>query len=256
MSVEAALSLVVVLTALAGLAGPWVLRRLPEPAPDAPLRPDVADEPEKPGLLQRAPATHKIPYAELAARRGLGVRLMLATAVVAAVVAFRVEWGWDLLVAMPLVPVGVLLAYVDWRTTYLPTRIIAPAYAVAVVTILVAGLGSGDHDDLLRAVIGWAIYGGAFLLFWLVFPGGWGYGDVRLAGVLGLVLGSLGWPELYVGLMGGVLLGGLGGLVLTLVNRSFRKRFSYGPFMIAGAFLAMAFGSAITDALGYGSLMR
>lgn len=255
MSVEVAQLLAGLACGLVGWFGPWVLRRLPEPAPDAPVNPDIAAEDPKPGVFQRAPVVRKIPYADLAARPGLGIRLAVATAVVGLLVAYRVEWSWDLLVALPLVPAGVLLAYVDWQTTYLPTRIIAPSYAVAIVTILIAGLASGDHDDLLRAVIGWAVYGGSFLLFWLVFPGGWGYGDVRLSGVLGLVLGALGWSELYVGILGGVLLGGLGGLVLTLVNRSFRKRFSYGPFMLAGALLAITAGKAITDALGYGSVM-
>jgi len=253
-STEIAQALVALLAALvAGWASPGVLVRLPEPAPEAPLNPDVSEEP---GLFERAAVPQKVLYADLARRPRLGLWLGSVTLVVAAVVSFRVEWSWDLLVALPLVPALVLLAYVDGQTTYLPTRIIAPMYGVAVVSILVAAWGSGDHDDLLRALIGWAIYGGSFLLFWLVFPGGWGYGDVRLAGVLGLVLGALGWPELYVGLLGGVLLGGIGGLALTLVNRSFRKRFSYGPFMIAGALVAIAFGSAITDALGYGSLMR
>jgi leader peptidase (prepilin peptidase)/N-methyltransferase len=230
---------------------PSVLARLPEPEPDPEPEPGADD----PGRFTRAPVAAKVLYADLARRPGLGLRLALAAGVLGAAVGMRLGLSWDLLVGLPLVPVVVVLAYVDWRTTYLPTRIIAPTYGVAVVSILVAGLASGAHDDLLRAVIGWAVYGGFFFAFWFVFPGGWGYGDVRLSGLLGLVLGYLGWSQLYVGMMSGVILGGVGGVLLGLVHRSLRRRYPYGPFMVAGALLGILVGHAVTNALGYQSLM-
>lgn len=244
--------------------GPAVMARLPEPEPDPEPEIDPEIDPEvdpgaetdaQPGRFTRAPAVAKVLYADLARRPRLGLWLALASGVLGAAVGLRVDLSWDLLVALPLVPVMVVLAYIDWQTTFLPTRIIAPTYGVAVVTILVAALASGAHDDLVRAVIGWAVYGGFFFAFWFVFPGGWGYGDVRLSGLLGLVLGYLGWSQLYVGLMSGVLLGGLGGVLLGVVHRSLRRRYPYGPFMVAGAVVGILLGHAITDALGYGSLM-
>jgi leader peptidase (prepilin peptidase) / N-methyltransferase len=235
----------------AGWFGPTVLARLPEPESDPEPEPD-ADEP---GRFARAPAVAKILYSDLASRPGLGLRLSSASGIVGAAVGLRIGLSWDLLVALPLVPVVVVLAYVDWRTTFLPTRIIAPTYGVALVTILVAGLVSGAHDDLLRAALGWAIYGGFFFGFWFIFPGGWGYGDVRLSGLLGLVLGYLGWPQLYVGLMSGIVLGGFGGVALGLVHRSMRRRYPYGPFMVVGALIGILVGHAITNALGYQSTM-
>ena len=121
---------------------------------------------------------------------------------------------------LPLVPVGVALAVVDWRTRMLPTRLIAPTYAVTLVAILVAWLADGrDLADLGRTALGWLVYGGMFFVLWFVYPRGLGYGDVRLSGVLGLALGWVGWSELLLGIWDGLLLGGILGGLLALVTR-------------------------------------
>lgn len=236
--------------AVTGWFTPHVIARLPEPEPDP--EPDPA---EKESRFARTPARAKVLYVDLATGRGLAWRCALVTALVAAAFGTRLGWGWDLLVALPMAPVGVALTYIDWRTTYLPTRIIAPTYGVVIAAVLVASLADGDRDELVRAAIGWAIYGGLFFGFWYLFPRGWGYGDVRLSGVLGLVLGFLGWPALYVGLLGGVLLGGVGGVVLTIIARDYRRRFPFGPFMLVAAFVAVLWGHAITTAMGYEALL-
>ncbi len=103
------------------------------------------------------------------------------------------------------------LAVVDWRTRLLPTWLIAPAYVVTVVTILL-GLAAGQPGPARPGAAprsGWLIYGGLFFLLWFIYPRGLGYGDVRLSGVLGLALGWLGWGELLRRASGGgFLLGG------------------------------------------------
>jgi leader peptidase (prepilin peptidase)/N-methyltransferase len=73
-----------------------------------------------------------------------------------------------------------------------------------------------------------------------------GFGDVKLAGVLGAYLGWLGWSQLAVGAFMGFLLGGLGGIVLMLAGRAGRKSMiPYGPYMIVGAWGAILAGEAI-----------
>ena len=59
--------------------------------------------------------------------------------------------------------------------------------------MVIAALASGEPRLLLRAAIGWALMGGIYVLLWVVYPAGMGYGDVRLSGILGIVLGYLGW---------------------------------------------------------------
>ena len=80
---------------------------------------------------------------------------------------------------------------------------------------------------------------------------GWGFGDVRLSRVLGPALGYLGWSEMLIGLVLIVLVGGIGGVVFAVVNRSLRKRVPYGPFMLVGAALAVVAGPALAQGLGY-----
>lgn len=230
-----------------GAVGPAVIARLPEPE----LDPEpAAGETEPRGRLQLSPVHDKVLYADLARRPGLAWRLALGAGVAGAVLAGVLGWGPDLLVVLPLVPVGVWLGYVDWRTTFLPTRIIAPTYAVLVVGVIAGSLIQDDRSDAVRAAGGWAVYGGYFLLMWLIAPGV-GYGDVRLSGVLGIALGWLGWAQLFFGMFLGLVLGGVGGAVLALFKVVPRGRNPFGPHMLAGAALAAMFGPWLATQLGY-----
>jgi leader peptidase (prepilin peptidase)/N-methyltransferase len=76
-----------------------------------------------------------------------------------------------------------------------------------------------------------------------------GGGDVKLAGVLGLFLGWLGWPELGVGAIGGFLLGGLFGVILLLTGRARRgTAVPFGPWLLAGAWLGILAGTPLAGA--------
>ena len=240
---------------VSGAGVPALIGRIPEPVSDdeeidqadavapADLTEGVAPPQPPDDVVEEA----KEPYAVIAAARGLAWKTSLASAVAGAVIGAQVGWSWALLFLMYLVPVGVALAVVDWRTRLLPTWVIAPSYGVVGGLALLAGLLSGDLDDLVRAGWGWAIAGGTFLLLWLVYPRGMGYGDVRLSGVLGIALGYLGWGELLVGVYAGFLLGGIGGTVLTLLRIVDRRAYPFGPFMLLGALIGVVWGGSIGD---------
>ncbi len=90
----------------------------------------------------------------------------------------------------------------------------------------------------------WAFYA----LLWFLYPRGMGWGDVKLAGVLGLYTGFLGWGSWAVGLFGGFLFGGVVSIGLVLAGRAGRKsRVPYGPFMIAGALVAVLVGQSLAN---------
>jgi leader peptidase (prepilin peptidase)/N-methyltransferase len=87
-----------------------------------------------------------------------------------------------------------------------------------------------------------------YLLLAMLYPGGMGLGDVKLAGVLGLFLGWLGWGELVVGAFGAFLLGGLFGVALLLGRRAGRKSsIPFGPWMLVGAWLGIFAGDVLAN---------
>jgi len=76
-------------------------------------------------------------------------------------------------------------------------------------------------------------------------PAGVGFGDVRMVGWLGFVLGHVGPTAALVGLYVPFLLFGVPGLLLALVRRDrslLRRAFPFGPFLVAGAVLGVVVG--------------
>lgn len=217
----------------AGLGVPRLIARVPEPAPVVAAQDEVD------------PAPAKELYAAIARRPGLALWTGLVSALGAGAIGLRLGSDWHLLVLLPLVPICVALSVVDWRTRLLPTKLVAPSYALVVVLVLVTFAITRDTGDLYRAGWGWLVYGGFFFTMWFIYPPGLGYGDVRLAGVLGLALGNLGWEALLLGIWSGTLLGGVGGLVLVRLGVVDRKNNPFGPYMVLGALVGVLAGSAV-----------
>ncbi len=162
--------------------------------------------------------------------------------------AWRFGLSWELPAFLYLAAISVALALIDVDVHRLPNSIVLPSYLVAGALLGAAAILDGEIGVLVRvAAAGAALYALYFLLAF-IYPAGMGFGDVKLAGVLGMYLGYLGWAELVVGGFGGFLVGGLGGALLLLSRRAGRKsRIPYGPYMLVGAWLAVFVGGAIAD---------
>jgi leader peptidase (prepilin peptidase)/N-methyltransferase len=94
-----------------------------------------------------------------------------------------------------------------------------------------------------------AAYYAAFYALAFIYPAGMGFGDVKLAGVLGLYLGWIGWGVLAVGAFGGIFIGAVVGVTLMAAGRAGRKSaIPFGPFMLAGAMLAVFTGATLFHA--------
>jgi leader peptidase (prepilin peptidase)/N-methyltransferase len=224
-----------VLGALSSWFVPRIVASLPEPAP-------VVDESGSTDPL--APHEAKPLYADLAATPGLAWRSAVAGGLCGGLTGLELGWAWPLTFLLYLVPVGVALAFVDFRTRLLPTRLIAPSYLVVGVLVVLSALVTGDWDDLVRAALGWLVSGLVFWLLWRFTPG-MGYGDVRLSGVLGLALGYLGWGELFTGVYAGFLLGVVGWIPLRLLRITQDRKVPFGPFMLAGALVGILWGADV-----------
>jgi leader peptidase (prepilin peptidase)/N-methyltransferase len=172
----------------------------------------------------------------------------LATGVVFAVLAVRFGADAALPAFLYLGAIGVALWMIDLDVKRLPNAIVLPSYAVAGGLLTVAAAATGEWGSLVRALLGMAALFGLYFLLALIYPAGMGFGDVKLAGVLGLYLGWLGWAEVVAGGFLGFLLGGVIGLGLMAVRRAGRKsQIPFGPFMLAGALIAILWGGALAD---------
>lgn len=146
--------------------------------------------------------------------------------------------------------ISVALFMIDLDTRRLPNAIVLPSYAVGAVLLGAAGLIDLRPEQLIGAAIGAAALFVFYFVLAFAYPGGMGFGDVKLAGVLGLFLGWLGWGPLVVGAFAAFLLGGVFSIVLVRVRGAGRKTaIPFGPWMIVGAFVGVLFGEGI--ATGY-----
>jgi leader peptidase (prepilin peptidase)/N-methyltransferase len=141
----------------------------------------------------------------------------------------------------PLLPVlmlgvvlGLLLADADLRTLRLPDPLVA---ALAVVVAVPVALPGGSAA---RACLAAALTGSGYLALALLPGDGLGLGDVKLAAVLGFLLGWFGWPTVLAGVVLPHLINGPVALWLLLRRRAGRRTaLPFGPALLAGAALAI-----------------
>lgn len=161
------------------------------------------------------------------------------TAGVACCAAMAARFGWTVLLPALcfLVLLGVPLTVIDIRQHRLPDRLTLPAYPAALALLGIAVIYMQNAQRLLtHALLGLAAALVFYLLLAVIYPAGIGFGDVKLAGVLGLYLGWFGARAFLAGLAGGFVLAAVFGIALIAAGRATRKtQVPFGPFMLAGA---------------------
>jgi leader peptidase (prepilin peptidase)/N-methyltransferase len=133
------------------------------------------------------------------------------------------------------------LVIIDLEHHRLPDRLVGTA-AAAGLTLLALAAGIGHRwPDYGRGLAGGGAVFAVLLLLALLPGGGLGLGDVKLGAVLGLYLGTAGWPTLFYGIFAGFLLGGLVAATLLAIGRATRKTpVPFGPLMVLGALAVLA----------------
>jgi leader peptidase (prepilin peptidase)/N-methyltransferase len=170
----------------------------------------------------------------------------LATALSLVGVAAWTGPSWRLPAFAYLAALSIALAVIDVDTQRLPFWLVAPSYPVAAALLGIACWSERDGAAAVRSVAGAALLWGFYRLLHLVYPAGMGYGDVRLAGLLGLYLSWLGWDELVVGAFFAFLVGGLGGAAqIALRKVSLKSSIPFGPYMLVGAWLGILLGQPV-----------
>jgi leader peptidase (prepilin peptidase)/N-methyltransferase len=176
----------------------------------------------------------------------------LCTTTLFVAVALRLH-ALQALAALPaylyFVAIGVALSFIDIASHRLPNAIVFRGYSVIGLLLTGAALWNRDGDALLRVLIGAAGLYAFYFLLALIYPAGMGFGDVKLAGILGGVLAYLSYSALFVGALAGFVLGSVAGLVVIVSRRGNRKTaVPFGPFMIAGALVGILAGAQIAHA--------
>ena len=224
---SAELVAVAAIAGAAGLvAGPYLQRTVDATAPDP------EDDP--------APVPRVGPW--LRRTRLLGV--VLAALNVGVALRFGVEASVPahLVFAACLVTVSVI----DLDLFLIPNRIIYPSLATIAVLLALAAVVDGDATPLTTAALGGLGAWAALLVVHLINPAGMGFGDVRLAGVIGVGLGWLGYRQVVGGLFAGFVAASVVGLTLLVVRRRGRKDpVPFGPFLAAGALFILLGGDRL-----------
>ncbi len=139
-----------------------------------------------------------------------------------------------------------LMSVIDLRHYIIPNRILYPTLIGTMGLLGVAAIAMGTPSRFAMAVIGMAV---AFLFFFLtsvIYPAGMGFGDVRLAALIGLGAGWLSLTHVFLAVMTGLLLASMIGVGLIAFRRRGRKEaIPFGPFLAVGATVAIVWGSDI-----------
>ncbi len=167
----------------------------------------------------------------------------LTTGALFAGAAARLGAAWDLPAFLALAAGLVALAWIDAQRLILPRAVVYPTLlGVAALLVLAAAMSHEWHHLLVGALCA-AAWGLLFFLLNLASPRVLGFGDVRLAPVLGLALGWLGVGDVLLGFFAANLIGAVLGIVLIATKAIRRDQpIPYGVFLAAGTLLALFAG--------------
>lgn len=172
--------------------------------------------------------------------------VIVATCALFAGAALRFDAGWEVPAYLVFFTCLVAITVIDFQLQIIPNRIVYPTIFASVPLLALAAVARGDWDRFGQALLGATLAWLALLALHLISPAGMGFGDVRLAFVLGLFLGWIDLGHVVTGLFLGVLLIAVVGIVLAVLRlRSIQEHIAFGPFLAAGSTVAVFAGNAI-----------
>ncbi len=197
----------------------------------------------------------EIPDAEPEARAGplprsWGLAAEILTPVLFALAVVRFGASWVVLPFWVCFAALLVVSVIDIQHYRIPDRIVFPALAISLPAIVVVSIGLDHPRSIVYALIGAGAYFLLLLLAHLVYPAGMGFGDVKLALLMGLFLGWVApdgmraFTLVLFALMIGCLLGVVVGGVLALVRRE-NAAFPFGPALAASTIVAVLFSEQL-----------
>jgi leader peptidase (prepilin peptidase) / N-methyltransferase len=166
------------------------------------------------------------------------VEALTAAAFVGAALARGVDD--DLALWLPFAAMLIAVAGIDLDHRIIPNKILLPA-AIWGVAATIAFRPDNIDDSLIAGGIAFS----ALLLAALAYPAGMGMGDVKLAGVMGIYLGSGVAPAMLAAFLAGSV---IGLAILAREGRDARKKgIPFGPFLALGGLIGLFAGPELVD---------
>jgi leader peptidase (prepilin peptidase) / N-methyltransferase len=169
-----------------------------------------------------------------------------------AVTVHRLGWGWSTVAVLFLVCALVVLSAVDFRVYRIPDRLNFPSMGIGFALITLASVAADEPGAVLGAAFGGLSYASMLFLAHVAHPRGMGWGDVKLAWLMGFYLGWVGWDggpmvdqlllplqSVLLGAAAGSVVGVVTGGAYALIRRSMRAVFPYGPSLATGCLLVV-----------------
>jgi len=210
-----------------------IVDRTPEPPPEIEeLEAGAPSDAEGQPVASSPPAPRKRPHGWL--HRGAIMALTGAGFLLASI---QFGLAWRLPLAFLLIAVMIAVAFIDWELWIIPDVIVLPALPVG----LAAAIALDPHRWWTYVV---ACVGSALFLFILalIWPGGMGFGDIKLALFMGAVLGA----AVIVAMFLAFFVGAVVGMVLIASKLKTRKdHIPFGPYLALGSVIAVLYGHAI-----------
>jgi leader peptidase (prepilin peptidase)/N-methyltransferase len=171
----------------------------------------------------------------------------LSTAGLFAGLAARLGYNWDLPAFLAFFAALLSLACIDREHLILPKRLVYAAIGVVLPLLILAAAESGNWRRFVIAIICAVAWFALFFAINLANSHMLGFGDVRLAPLIGLALGWLGWRYVVIGFFAANLIGALIGIALIATKRmSHDQPIPYAVFLALGATVAVFAGPEIT----------
>jgi leader peptidase (prepilin peptidase)/N-methyltransferase len=183
--------------------------------------------------------------------------LWVEAVTVAAFAELAVQYGdtWMLAPLLLLTACLITVSVIDLQVQRIPDRITFPTFALSIVAIVAVSVHLDETDRIPAAFIGAAVYFSFLFVTHMIYPAGMGFGDVKLAAVMGLYLGWLGWTHLlpvagplrlvFYALMLGCVLGVVFGLAVQIATKR-RGAFPFGPALALGCYVVVLFASELS----------
>jgi len=173
-------------------------------------------------------------------RRRLATSALVAV-LLGAVAGYAAGWSAALPAFVAFALLATPLVLVDVQHHRLPDRLVLPAAVCAVALLAVAAAFRGDWPALGRAAAAGGIVFAAFCAISLTSPSSLGFGDVKLAGVIAIYLGWLGWAHVLYGVFVGFVLGAVVAVALLARRRAtLKSHVALAPALIVGALIVAA----------------